>query len=175
MARVTTVNKSMKDQTCGRCGKPIPKGSTYRWAKPGFRSRTRLIRCTECPFRQSELTTSNLAGLYAAQEALYDAKDAWDEGAPTDTDDLVAAIDDAVSSAQEVADLYQEANDAWEQNSGSVNDEFTEKIEAIEAWIGELEAVEFEEPDTEDPDFDHDAWVEECREALDNAIESLEL
>ena len=158
MARVTVVNKSMKDQTCGRCGKELPKGSAYRWAKPGFRSRTRLIRCMDgaCSFRPSDLCTSNLKEAYAAQELLEDAASDWGIGVELedlDVSDLETAIEEAKGMAEGVRELYEEANSSWEENSGSENYEFTEKVEALEAWESELEDTDFDDkPEYEGPE-----------------------
>ena len=166
MARVTRVTKSMKDQTCGRCRKELPKGSPYQWAKPGFRSRTRLIRCLDCNFRQSELTTSLLSTAYAAQENLEDAVDSWDG---EDAQELTDALEAAAEEAQECYDAYDEANSSWEDNSGSENYEFTEKRDAIEQWQDALRSVDFDER-PEEPvqdqgvvgdDHDQAAWDEE--------------
>jgi hypothetical protein len=202
MARVTRVNKSMKDQTCGRCGVELPKGSAYQWAKPGFRSRTRLIRCLSCSFRPSELTTSLVSTAYAAQEDLQDAIDSWDGD---DAQDLTDALEAAADGAQECYDAYDEANSAWEDNSGSENDDFVERRDAIEAWQDELRDVDFddrpEDPELEDPgpqgddedDHDYEArvaehtsaveeyetevadWIEACRDLAQTACDELSL
>lgn len=150
MARVTTVTKSMKDLVCGRCGEALPKGGAYRWAKPGFRTRTRLIRCTkpECSFRQSELTTSKLSEVYAAQE------DALDEiEAAEDVEGLESALTDAADRAREVAQEYRDAAEAM----GDAGAEMEERADELDSWADELEAVQFDDPppeeegDLEDP------------------------
>lgn len=150
MARVTTVNKSMKDQACGRCGTELPKGSAYRWAKPGFRSHTRMIRCTDlaCAFRQSELTTSKLAGVYAAQEDANDRLDGWDGAG---LGELQSLLDDAAAAAGEVAEEYRDASQNWGDNG---NEEWDGYADEIESWISELESVDLNE-------FDADAVKEE--------------
>ena len=69
MARVhhktAGTRKGGKTWNCGKCGRVIPKGETYLSAAPGWRGPT-LVRCTEHPFRPSELTTSNMSVAYAA-------------------------------------------------------------------------------------------------------------
>lgn len=188
MARVTTVTKSRTDQgTCGRCGAPLPAGTGYRWAQPGFRGR-KLVRCTSstCYFRQSELTTSHLSTVYAAQEDLQEAIDAWDG---EDVDDLKSALDDAAEAAQEGYDAYDEANSEWESTSGAENEEWVERRDSIETWQEALRDVDFEDkPEPEEPDEDVGAdeakaeheeaienWVDECRQKAQDACDELEV
>ena len=93
MARVKTVQKCRKDQApCGKCGKPIPKGSPYRHFAPGFRARKR-VRCMAlaCSPRPSELTGSDkISRCYAAQENVEDAITGWDRETLSD---LVEALE----------------------------------------------------------------------------------
>lgn len=175
MARITTVTKSMKDQTCGRCGKDLPKGSAYQWAKPGFRSRTRLIRCLGCAFRQSELTTSLKGIAYAAQEAGEDALAEWDS---EDVGVLEAIRDAVVEGATECLEAYQEAQDAWTENGAWENSEWDEYISELESWVDELEGLDFEEYVDDDPEDEGEArqeWADEQRSSLEEAIGALGL
>lgn len=164
MARITTVNRSTQDYGCGRCGDPIPKGSQYRWAKPGFRSRGKLIRCMkpECSFRQSELTTSNKSIAYAAQESGTDDLDAWDRET---FEDLEAIRDAVVEGATECLEQYQSAQDAWGESSGGAeNEEWAEYIGSLEAWIDELEGLDLEEFDVDQATQDARSDAEDDRE-----------
>ncbi len=162
MARVTTVQKSMKELTCGRCRTVLPKGSAYRWAKPGFRSRTRLIRCmaSACSFWSSELTTSKLAEVYAAQEDALEAID----GAET-IEDLEGILTDAAERAQAVAEEYREAAEAM----GEAGYEMEERADEIDGWADTLTDVQFEElPEVDEVDEEAEQ-AEALGEALDTA------
>lgn len=177
MARVTTVQKSMKDLVCGRCGGAIPRGSAYRWAKPGFRSRTRLVRCpgAGCSFRTSELTTSKLSEVYAAQEdALIEV-----DGAES-VDDLESILTDAADRARDVAQEYRDAAEAM----GEAGTEMEERADQIEEWADSLGDVSFEDaPEGEEEDGEEDdtnshaealdGWLQEQRQMAREALEDL--
>ncbi len=174
MARVTTVQKSLKDQVCGRCQAALPKGSAYQWAKPGFRSRTRLIRCLACPFRQSELTTSKLAEVYAAQE------DALEEvNVAEDTEAMESALSDAADRVREVAEEYREAAEAM----GDAGAEMEERADQLEEYADALGDVQFEDAPEEDPEEDDSSvyeeqlaeWLDEQRDQARSALEDLPL
>lgn len=188
MARIHTIQRSAKEHTCGRCATVLPKGSAYQKAAPGFRARD-LIRCMSCGFRQSELTTSKLSEVYAAQEDLQANIDSWDPTEAEDAGDLEAALQEAAERARAVAEEYTDANDGWTQNGASDNEQFIEKAEAIDAWADELEAAYFEDkPDPEDSeveeieDKDHaeaahaeavEGWGIEARQAAQDACDAL--
>jgi hypothetical protein len=143
VARVTTVNAARKDQgTCSKCGDPIPKGAAYRHASPGFRSR-KIVRCMkpECSFRTSDLTTSKMATVYAAQEGAED-----DVNQAEDADGLKAAMEPLAEAAREVADEYREAAEAM----GEAGYEMEEKADSLESYADEVEQ------------FDPDASCDEC-------------
>lgn len=170
MARVTTVQKSMKAQVCGRCHTELPKGSAYRHATPGFRG-TKLIRCLgpDCRFRQSELTTSKMAEVYAAQEDAFDNIDTWDG---VDTDELESILQDAADRARDVAQEYADAADAM----GDAGAEMQERADEIEAWADALVDVEW--PDDSELGVDSDpedteAWADDCRQAAQDALDEL--
>lgn len=173
MARVTEVDHARKDQgTCGRCGTEIKKGDPYRHASPGFRG-PKLVRCMafECRFRPSDLTTSKMADVYAAQEAAHDDLDRLlEEGAFTDPEDVRSVLEAVVDESSGVADEYREAAEAM----GDAGSENEERADAIEAWCDDLGNFE----DTEgvpDDDADAEAWaewreglIEEARSVLDS-------
>lgn len=143
MARVTTVNHARKDQgNCSKCGDPIKKGDGYRHASPGFRG-SKIVRCLkpECSFRGSDLTTSKLATVYAAQEAAED-----DVAQAEDADGLKAAMEAVAEAAREVADEYREAAEAM----GEAGYENEERADTLESYADEVEG------------FDPDASCDEC-------------
>lgn len=131
IARVTVVNKSIKPGTCEKCRTELPKGSAYRHFKVGFRSRYKHVRCMSdaCTPRASELESSKIAAVYAAQEDAGDALDALDETATAeDIEEIVRAVAEA---CREVASEYEEASTddngtVWntdaEERAGTLND-----------------------------------------------------
>ncbi len=172
MARVEEVAHARKSPgACGRCGveikgrevvdgRPVP-GDPYRHASPGFRG-PKLVRCMkfECRFRASDLTTSKMASVYAAQESAHDSLDELLEGDWTDTDEVQSILS---SMADEVRDVGQEYTDAADA-MGAAGEEMTEKADAIDSYADDLENITFDDPPEEDgDDADKD---EEKAEAL---------
>lgn len=141
IARVTTVKSARKDQgTCGKCGTPLPKGSAYRWYTVGFRSHYKHRRCMAptCTPLASELESSKVASIYAAQES---AEDAINEA--TSGDDIQAAIDEVIEAIREVAEEYREA--AVNPNTGEVfNLDSEERADTLEGSADELEGYDVE-------------------------------
>lgn len=184
MARTTTVKAARKPQgNCGRCGKEIRKGDSYVHASPGFRSR-KLVRCTDfdCRFRQSDLTTSKLSAIYAAQEGAEDDIAALDADS-TDKGTLEQILEAVADAADEVAQEYRDASDAWADGQG--HEEWTDWAEECETYADDLRSVasDLEEPpeedaesegdEDEDPSEDGNAkvlWFDEAVETIETAI-----
>ena len=105
--------------------------------------------------RPSQLTQSEYLGaVYALQEEIEDA-------APDDADDLAHLQEDWASRANEIAEDTQEKlyNMPEGLQEGPTGELLAERVEAMEAWAAELEAV-----DTDyDPESGEDegAWVDE--------------
>jgi hypothetical protein len=102
--RVTVADKSqpLPPHTCGACGQPIEVGTAYKHVsiKSGPYGGRTLYRHEGCPtWRPSELTTSKMAGVYAAQEMAEDQID----GCET-VDDLQALAADVASQVRDVAE-----------------------------------------------------------------------
>ena len=148
MARVTRVDKSRKEHTCGRGGHVIPIGDPYLWAKPGFRGTPRY-RCLCHPFRRSELTVTLAAEPLAAVEAFEDIagsgrvdsiehlQDEWDA--------LVAAVEDYASQREE--SLAQ-----WEHGNPQLEELFDIATAAVDNVAGHS-IEEFEEPEPARSDY----------------------
>jgi hypothetical protein len=134
--RVTTVQSARKPQTCGRCRTEIPKGSGYRWAKPRYGRK--MVRClsTGCNFRPTDLSSSKMARI---EEAIEDARESIDLA--EDYEGIKSALESCAEIAREVADEYQEANDAWAGGNG--REDLQEKIDSCEAFADELEGWEY--------------------------------
>lgn len=172
MARITNVNKAQKDQgPCGRCGEAVLRGQPYRHASPGFRAR-KLVRCMKpgCAFRPSDLTTSKMSEVYAAQE---DAEDTI--SAATCLEDIEQALEDAAGRAEEVAQEYRDAAEAL----GGAGEENAERADEIDSWVQELQGwdkSEFEvDPDDLDADPEDTAHLDDARESAVELLGSLSL
>lgn len=163
MARVTEVAKARKPTRCTRCGEEIPKGSPYRHATPGFRGQ-KINRCmkVECRFRPSDLTTSKMATVYAAQEDAEDQIDGWtlEDG----LDGLTDILGSVVEAAREVAAEYQEAAEAM----GEAGAENQERADELESYADDLEGFDPEMPDL-DEDGDEEDEGEEKEDPEDQA------
>jgi hypothetical protein len=133
---------------CSRCADPITTGEQYyEWAfRYGGKYRQHTMHGQP---RGSQLTQSKMSEVLAAQEALEDFTvsgvlsedtEAWE----CDTilndakSDAQAALDDAISEAQSISGEYQDAID----NMPASEEQNQERIDAIEAWIGELESCD---------------------------------
>ena len=190
MARVhTTKANGQAQRKCGRCGHEVQKGETYYWAKPGFRTRRPVVRCSRHPFRESELTTGVRSEALAAKEAWEDALDGIDTFEALDSahQDLSSALEDYVSTRQE-------ALDAW-PNGNSQLEEFVYQAEAardeVDSWS--CDYSDSDEPDEDDLDRLHDElgdephsrddlvelWLqeklEEAKSELDDIVSGLDL
>jgi hypothetical protein len=166
VARVHTVDRARKDQGhCGKCGDAIPAGSPYRWFSVGFRSHYKQKRCMKqsCYPKTSELESSLLSGVYAAQEGAALPEDPED-----DTSSLSDALNSVAEAANEVADQYEEADEAMGGHQG----ENYEKAESLREYASELEG--WQAPDDSRPDDGcdaHDEETEGCEACADKVRE----
>lgn len=145
------------DRSCGRCGRAIKPGDEYlQWS---FRYGGTHYRCASHYPRQSELTQSKLASVYAAQESVQDQMPEL-----TDPDSIVAAVEDVGSAAQEVADEYREADEAF---GGQGATEAAERADELEAWAQDLESFQLDVDDEEDEDWDLEAAREQALAAIE--------
>lgn len=189
VARVTTVQKSRKDQKpCGNCGTELPAGTGYLYYYVGFRSNYKRVRClkTECFPRPSERESSKTATILAAQESFHDQVDRIDS-----KEAIEEAVQEVADAVNELAEEYREAADAWENG----NEQLEEKADHYESQASELEGWTWDGNDEPDfcprheegrPDFveelpdcsecDHirDEWLEECRDAAREAVDGIE-
>jgi len=153
MARVTLVQHARKENACGRCGRTIWVDDPYRWAKPRVHRAAagrKLVRCMSpgCAFRQSDLTTSKMAGVYSAQESLADAM--LGEFTPND---LLNSLQEAAEEVRGVGEEYREGAENIEQGFGHETEqsmEMAEKAEALETYATGLEEVTFDDADEYD-------------------------
>lgn len=145
MARVKTVHNSRKTHICGRTGHEIPKGDSYFTASPGYHSRPKY-RCTQHPFRPSELTTSLASEPMAAVEEFEDQAEAGFD----DIDELRSAWEELGQAIEDYQSQRQEALDAWEYGNSQLEDFVYTADAAYDEWSS-FEPEDFdEEPDRED-------------------------
>lgn len=163
-ARVKTVQKSRKAGKCSACGDPLPIGSAYRYFKPGFRTRLKVIRCMkpECTPKASELTTSRMSEAYAAQEDAHAAI----ESAET-VDDLTSALEDAAGRASDLKDEYDQAIEA----APMLEEQVQPQVDALEAWAETLEGVSLDDIEAGDVYADAHAAEEPDEFETDEELE----
>lgn len=196
MARMTTVAAARTDQgKCEKCGKPITKGTGYKWIKPrthagatGYKRK----RCLSCPnWRPSETTSSPaLSVLYAGQEAAEDALAGWDR---QDVSALAAVLTEFAEAVNEASQVYAESASNIEDGFGhstSTSEDIQAKADELEGMAQELEnaADELEEWDedaaraevldeagieglTRDSEYD---WEEDPEDLQDNVDQARE-
>lgn len=136
IAKITTVKRSMKPNTCGKCGIDLPKGSAYLWWSPGFRSRVKKVRCLnrDCYPKDSERESSLLADVYAAREHAEDRIYNCD-----DAEEMQEIVNDYAEAIREVAGQYEEA--MTDDNGNVWNTMAEERYEALESAADEVESA----------------------------------
>lgn len=160
--RVTIEDKSqpLPNRTCDKCGTEIKPGMPYKWVKTKTTyGGTKRVRCATCPtWTQSELSTSKMAGVYAAQEEFSDFIGSWNP------DDGIDAVRDALNNCAEqvrsVGEEYRESASNIEEGFGHptyMSEELEQKADELESWADEIEqAVDSvdDEPEADD-DCEH--------------------
>lgn len=178
MPRVNYVKKCRKAQGTCPCGHKIKKGDPYKWIK--FRYGGRRIKCDNCGFRSSELTSSDkLSRLYSAQETTCDALTAW-EG--EDVENLRSILEEAASEIREVGEEYQESAENIREHfeSSDTADQCEEKAEDCEGWADEienvdLEAFEYDKDAKENEDEQRETWADNVRSEVESAVDNCPL
>jgi hypothetical protein len=162
MARInSSVFAGRKGATiqCSKCRRNIEKGERYRWFKPGFRSRYKVIICTTCPVKPSETMTSKMRGVVEAGETANEALDAL-EG--FEISDIESILTDASDTFEQVADEYREAAEAsptgmiFGEDYNDRADEIADAASTLEQWSADEEEPDFETCENEDHDRDDD-------------------
>lgn len=170
MARATWVKSSRKDHICGATGHLIPAPEGYYRASPGYRGAV-VFRCSQHPFRPSDLTTSARSEPMAAVEAFEDATASIES-----IEDLQAAWDDLGSALEDYVDMRQEGLDQWENGNSQLEELLDQAQAAYDEWEGftpeEFTSEEFdEEPDEEKHPKRWTRWNEEREAHLAEQIE----
>lgn len=142
---------------CESCGKDIEIGTPYKHVTPksgpyGGRTRNRHADCPD--WRPSELSSSKMATVMAAQEAFYDSL-----ASAEDKESIQDLVNGVAEAAREVASEYEESADNIEQyfSSSDKADELHDNANSLEGWADELEQALDSEDD--EPTIDHQMFV----------------
>jgi hypothetical protein len=152
-AKIHSVTKSMKEVECTKCHDTIPVGSPYQYFKPGYRGRLKVRRCMKpaCTPKRSELDTSKLAEVFAAQE---DAEATINEA--TEIPEIVTAVEAVKEEAERIQQEYQDAVDA----APMMNGQMEERMSALDTYVNELEGFDAGETEELGDDPDDEAQAE---------------
>jgi len=158
-------NQPLPNRQCGKCGVEITPGTPYKWvAVKRQYGGVKYYRCTACPnWQQSELSSSKMAGVYAAQEQC-DAE----VGGCESVDDLSSLASDLAEQIRGVAEEYEESSQNMEDGFGHatyLSDELKEKAESLNSWADDVENTDFE-------DFDEDSVEIDDEDQRDDEIET---
>lgn len=162
MGKITKVQKSRKEYTCGRCRKKIEVGQPYLRGDLNF-SRP-VIRCCKCGLQPWEVTTSDYQ--LSVGEIVYRWQDNYDvseEGRDSLIADLEEIRDDLQGRLDNMPEGLQE---------GDAGQLLQERIDCLESAISDLESIDFEID--EDEEMDEDKEIE-YRTEIESALENIEV
>lgn len=169
--RVHEVGKARKSPgKCGRCLKAIAKGEPYRYAKL-YRG-PKQVRCVECRFRPSELTSSDkMRTVLGAQEETQDRIREWRDTANDDLEELRSILEEGAQQIRDVSEEYREASEAVRDSfpDSPHADEMEEKADMLEEWADRIQEPDLEEYDGEQHD-DRESWREHQWSSADDAL-----
>jgi len=182
MPRINRVKKARQAQgKCIKCGDKINKGDAYSWIKSRFGPKRRVCSKPGCHFRDSDLTGSEKLGrVYDTRDDASEAVGAW---SGEDASDLRSALEEAAEAIREVAGEYQESADAIMEhfpNGNATSEECEEKAGELEGYADEIEGADLEDFDPEaegsdetdeDKETRREAWVEQCRDEAQAAVD----
>lgn len=177
--RVHYVGKARAARTprrCISCGHEVQPGEPYKRAEPRYGPM--LIWCASCTPRASQMTSSKLSTVYAAQEDFASEIEGLDNAA-----DIEAALVTVAEAAEEVAQEYQESIDAMPEGlqEGPTAEEMREKIDLLEGYAQDLQAWSPDEDDPreddeEDPsEEDVETYLDTIRSSAQDAVDALGL
>lgn len=187
---------------CGKCHNAIKAGEPYRYWRQ-FRSRMKNIRCmkSECTPRPSELDTSLMSDVLAAQEDAGSAIAAVPdpdiiENGTTDADAFVDSIREAIQPVIDAIDAaseqYREQDNAFGGSGATAGAERADTLENASSTLGDWQP----ENDTPDACGEHDdnpesidgfdpkcdeckesvsTWADEVRNSASSAVDEVEL
>lgn len=133
----------------------IKKGDSYYWWKFRFGGK----RVSKTYPKRSQLTQSGfLSTLYDLQDNISFDRDGLEGSVTSLTDEIESLRDECQDSLDNMPEHLQESSSSGEM--------LQERIEALEEWVDELQAV--------DLDIDDDLTDEEKESRIDEIIEELE-
>lgn len=128
----------------------VKKGESYWWWKFNF---SRYVHRSKVHPTRSQLTQSGFL------QELYDIED----NLSFDGEDLESSVQELTERIQELADQCQESLDNMPdhlQESSETGMLLQERIDALEAWISDLEGVDLSVDDVEDITLDEEEQTE---------------
>lgn len=176
--RVTVDDKTKPKPNlrCGACGKDIEPGTPYKWVKTksGPYGGSKMNRHEGCPtWKPSELTSSKMAGVYAAQEECDEQI-----GSCEDVSSLEELRDSIAEQIRGVAEEYEESAQNIEDGFGhetSMSEELREKAESLNQWADDIEQLTFDDysgADIDDLEEDDEDGITAAEEEWDDWLES---
>jgi hypothetical protein len=189
MGKVNKIMKSRKECKCNRCGKVIPKGSTYY--RGTINVHPDIVRCEVCGLENWEVTTSEYQ--LAVGEIAYRWQENYgldDETASSIADELSNIADDCQDKLDNMPESLQDSD------TGSLLQQRIENLESViselenvdcdeirdtvvtnynDATGAELEVLDWDKPEQYD-DFDIvESFQNELSEQIENALSELEV
>lgn len=168
--RIHLVQKARKSPgDCGGCGKEIKAGEQYKWAQGRFTARK--LRCGQCAFKASDLTTSKMGAVYDAQDNARDEINSW---TGEETEDLSSALQSLAEVVREVAEEYRESVEGIRGtfSESPKADELEEKADNLEGWADELENTQFEELEPKATEEEKQDWIDNQKSEAEGALDS---
>lgn len=131
MGKILKIEKSRKEQTCGKCKKLIPKGSKYFKGIMNFRPA--MIRCESCCLQYWEVTTSDY--LYRTGcliNTWFNNYEITEDGIAQMTNEIQELLDETQEKLDNMPESLQDSD------NGIL---LQERIDAMENCIRDLESV----------------------------------
>lgn len=159
MGKITKVQKSRKEYTCGRCRQKIEVGQPYLRGDLNFSCP--VIRCCKCGLEHWEVTTSDYQ--LSVGELMYH----WQKNYSANEE----GRDSIVSELEYIRDEQQERLDNMPEGlqQGDTGMLLQDRIDCLESAISELEDIDFDDPE-QDEDME-DVYTE----AIDSALNCIDL
>jgi hypothetical protein len=155
--RARTKHADQGHYQCSKCQEDIlPGQERYEWS---FRYGGTNRRHVSCGMpRQSELTQSKMAQVYAATEAVEDLL-----ATDFEEDDLRSALETAVEEIRQVVSEYEEAAEHFGGEG-----ENAERASELDGYADEIERVDVTEYVQDDRSKDE--WRDELRSEVESAL-----
>jgi hypothetical protein len=175
IARVTTVQHSrprrdkvtgeLKKYVCENDKTVIEPGEPYRWFVVGFRSNYVHIRCMKstCTPRMSQLESSQLSEVYAAQESAEDELNVLAVADPGELSDITDTFDQIGEAIDNVVSAYREADESFGGQGATQSAERADELESAKDELDQISLEEFDESSC-DEHSKFDGECDDCKE-----------